>query len=140
MSKVTISPKNEAPVVTVDTKEKGVRKCHVPTFRYTQVNRGMDEVGKWNGEILSEKEVWIANVSACLDASWGVFGEDDGTMLCIVMRQKKVGSDDPVIAIMTTGVTEDEDLEIKIGSTNQSPTIDINTKISIATAPEKKKP
>ena len=115
MSKVTISPKNEAPAVTVDTQEKGVRKCYSPTFRYKQVNRELDEVGKWNGKTLSEKEVWIANISACLDASWGVFGEDDGTMLCILMRQKKAGSDDPVMAIMTTGVTEDEDLEIKIG-------------------------
>lgn len=130
MSKVTISP-SIGKQAELDIEEKGVRKCSAPCFRYKQVNRGTDEVGKWNGKILSEKEVWIANVVACLDASWGVFGDEDGTMMCLFVRQKKEGSDDPVMTVITTGVKSTEDLEIKVGATNMSPSIDLNTKITI---------
>lgn len=119
MTKVTITAKDEAPDLDSLQERRDanaanhLRKVYIPTFKYSQVNRELDEVGKWNGKTLSEKEVWITNVSAALDAAYPVI-EDSENVIMVFVRQKKAGEQDSNIGLAVTTLSEEQNVEVRI--------------------------
>lgn len=107
-----------------------LRKIYIPTWKCSRVNRELDEVGKWNGNTLSEKEVWTVNASAALEAAFDVLEDQENVIMVFVRQRGDKG--DPIMGLAVTCLSEEQNVEFRI------PNIDFPHKVTVVGGKEKK--